>query len=106
MARREQGAGPGGLFMVPAGAKIVRELPTPTVAKPRRKAAKKKPAKNDPRLSSAVRELRDRWLEHVNGSGRLLPAPQYAVGRAKALPGPGRLTLPLPTSAARLLPAA
>ena len=104
MARREQGAGPGGLFMVPAGAKIVRELPTPRAAKPRRKAAKKRPAKHDPRLASAVRELRDRWLEHVNGSDRLLPAPQYAVGRAKALPGPARLVLPLP--AGRLLSAA
>jgi hypothetical protein len=34
--------------------------------KPREKKPKRK---NDPKLVAAARELRDRWLEHVNGAG-------------------------------------
>jgi hypothetical protein len=40
---------------------------TEAVKKVREKRVK---AKNDPRLIAAARELKDRWLEHVNsGSG-------------------------------------
>jgi hypothetical protein len=45
------------------------------------KRAKKPKAKNDPRLVAAARELRDRWLEQVNGEGFALPAGKYDVSR-------------------------
>ena len=47
--------------------------------KPKREA--KPRAKNDPKLVSAARELRDRWLEQVNTTP-LLPAGKYDVSRA------------------------
>ena len=86
------GVSSGGLYMVPAGVECVAALPRPL---PRRRKKSRRRAKHDPALASAVRELRDVWLEYVN-DGRLLPAPeQYAVGRARALPGAGRITLPV-----------
>jgi hypothetical protein len=41
-----------------------------------------KPAKNDPRLVAAARELKDRWSEEIN-SGRYLPMAngKYEVSR-------------------------
>ena len=96
MIRRELGVGPGSLYMVPMDAKLVKELPV----KQKPKKARKPKVKIDPRLRSAVRELRDKWLEHVNAGGRLLPAAEkYAVGRALALPARDndRLVLPMPT---------
>jgi hypothetical protein len=41
--------------------------------------------KNDPKLVSAARELRDRWLEQINTTP-LLPAGKYDVSRALAGP--------------------
>jgi hypothetical protein len=35
----------------------------------KRPRGKRKAVKNDPKLVAAARELRDRWLEHVNGDG-------------------------------------
>ena len=105
--RREQGSGPGGLFMVPAGAKLVREMPKQVAVAARKKTVKKAPAKHDPRMASAVRELRDRWLEHVNGSGRLLPSNErYAVGRPPMLTAGQVERLGLPTPEGRRLLAA
>ena len=48
--------------------------PPPVVATPVVEAAKEKPtAKIDPRFLAANRELRDRWLEHVNATPNALP---------------------------------
>jgi hypothetical protein len=50
----------------------------------RRAKAKKQPrpkAKNDPKLVAAARELRDRYLEHINDQP-LLPQGKYDVSRA------------------------
>jgi hypothetical protein len=50
------------------------------VEKPKR--AKKAKIKNDPKFVSAARELRDRWLEKVNGEGLSLEAQgKYEVSR-------------------------
>ena len=109
MIREAQGAGRGGLFMVPMDVKLVKALPVLPV-KAKRKTVKKPKAKHDPRMASAVRELRDRWLEHVNAGGLLLSAEgKYAVGRTKTLPAESgdRLVLPMPIAPGRrLLPAA
>jgi hypothetical protein len=41
--------------------------------KPKQGGREKKPKrKNDPRLVAATRELKDRWLEHVNAGGMLI----------------------------------
>jgi hypothetical protein len=46
------------------------------------KRAPRQKVKNDPRLIAAARELRDRWLEHVNSDAdALLSQGKYAVGR-------------------------
>jgi len=55
-------------------------------AKPEPKPLAKPAAKIDPKLVAAARELRDRWLEHVN-SNPLLSNGKYDVSRA--LPGDG-----------------
>ncbi|MGB7161483.1 MAG: hypothetical protein WBD40_25715 [Tepidisphaeraceae bacterium] len=56
---------------------------------PQRSAAKQKPArekkpkaKNDPKLVSAARELRDRYLEHVNDRMVIAADGKYDVSRA------------------------
>jgi hypothetical protein len=61
--------------------------PDPVVEKSARKPKEKKPkAKNDPRLVAAARELKDRWLEHVNAGGASIEASgKYDVRRV--LPG-------------------
>jgi N-acetylglutamate synthase-like GNAT family acetyltransferase len=68
------------------GPRVIGVSPAPVVAtiekKPREKAPKRK---NDPKLVSAARELRDRWLEQVNsGAGMALfeSAGKYDVARA------------------------
>ena len=44
---------------------------------------RKQRQKNDPRLVSAARELRDRWLEEVNsGALQLQGRGKYEIGRA------------------------
>ena len=92
MIRIAAGAGPGGLYMVPAGVECVPALPRPL---PRRRKKAKQKAKHDPELAAWVRDLRDLWLEHVNDGRRLLPeSERYAVSRQKRLPSPERLMLP------------
>ena len=65
-----------------APAAVPSAVDAPAVA-PRRA---KKTTKNDPRLVVAARELRDRWLEQVNGNGPaatpLIGCEKYAVSRA------------------------
>jgi hypothetical protein len=63
---------------------------------------KKKRAKFDPKLVSAARELRDRWLEQVN-AGRYLPGSTGKYDARRAIPAP-----PVETRdrAMNLLPAA
>src|SRR5687768_6288590 len=66
----------GGLFFASA------EPPaSEKVAKPNRE--KKPKAKNDPKLVAAARELRDRWLEHVNAAAvsQLAAQAKYDVSR-------------------------
>jgi hypothetical protein len=48
--------------------------------KPKRE--KRAKVKADPRLVAAARELRDRWLERVNGGEVLVGGGKYEVGRA------------------------
>jgi hypothetical protein len=56
-------------------------------------------AKNDPRLVAVARELKDRWLEHLNsGAADLTDQGKYDVSRAV-----GRSPRPLPLDAQRLL---
>jgi N-acetylglutamate synthase-like GNAT family acetyltransferase len=57
------------------------DIPKP--AQDKKPKEKKPKRKNDPKLVGAARELRDRWLEHVNsGQAPLLPQGKYAVCRA------------------------
>jgi N-acetylglutamate synthase-like GNAT family acetyltransferase len=76
--------------------------PAPAAAeKPKRE--KKPKRKNDPKLVAAARELRDRYLEHVNTGGMLLEgAGKYDVTRAL----PDSSSPLLVKSPAALLPAA
>lgn len=54
----------------------------PAEEKPKEVRVKKPKAKNDPRLVAAARELRDRWLEQMNGGERLIEqAGKYDVAR-------------------------
>lgn len=80
----------GGLWFAGVGAEtalsIVETVPVvaeESEAKPPR--AKVTKPKNDPRLVAAARELRDRWLEQVNGGEAELPGligrEKYAVSR-------------------------
>ena len=59
--------------------------------------------KADPKLIAAARELRDRWLEHVNGSGRagLISQGKYDVSRC--LDGSGVAVRALDVKQRRLL---
>jgi hypothetical protein len=72
------------------------EPPKPEIAeKPKRSCAagaasaarKRAPKKNDAKLVGAARELRDRWLEHVNAGGAELVS-QSKYDLVRALPGP------------------
>jgi hypothetical protein len=54
----------------------------PPAAAPKPKKAPRPRVKNDPRLVAAARELRDRWLEHVNAdASALLTEAKYDVSR-------------------------
>jgi hypothetical protein len=57
-------------------------------------------------LRKAARELRDRYLEHLNqvGDASALPQGKYDVGRA--LPDAGAVAPALVSSSRRMLPAA
>jgi hypothetical protein len=72
----------------------VAEPATPTVVeKPKRE--KKPKVKADPKLVATARELRDRWLEHVNsGEMQIESASKYDVTRALPdAPRPKRLPM-------------
>jgi len=60
--------------------------PTPVAENVEKPKRLKKPAKNDPRLAAAARELRDRWLEGVNAGVDLgqiaLQVAKYDVTRS------------------------
>jgi hypothetical protein len=104
----------GGRIKYVAKPGYVEPVEKKPVAKPKREPKVKAPAvKIDPKYLAAARELRDRYLEHVN-SGVLPSQGKYDVGRAlegKAIPMPGRLAerqatpvlpapvLPAPTAA-------
>lgn len=87
--------GNGLLFAIPQPGEA---LTMPAKAKPTKEKIVREKRKSDPRLVAAARELRDRWLEHVNGEGTLPSAAKYEL--AVALPGRTTLidaatTLPL-----------
>jgi hypothetical protein len=67
------------------------------LAKPARVRAEKSRVKVDPNLIAAARELRDRYLEHVNDGGGLPPAPngRYDVSRTLGGPAVGNWMVPL-----------
>jgi hypothetical protein len=77
--------------------------PAPAVKRPRSRGVKPN-RKNDPKLVAAARELRDRYLEHVNAGGmalegegkydltRALPASPAAAASRQL--GPPSLLLP------------
>jgi hypothetical protein len=91
--REQATAKPGPL----SGALFFGPPAPPKQAKPVRE--KKPKAKVDPKLVTAARELRDRYLEHVNSEAHALRAiGKYAVGR---LPDPTRDAKPI-----AMLPAA
>src|SRR5688572_33420086 len=63
---------------------VVRSEPA---AEPKPKRQPKPKVKNDPRLVAAARELRDRWLEHVNAGETLIEgAAKYDVSRSLVAP--------------------
>jgi N-acetylglutamate synthase-like GNAT family acetyltransferase len=80
----------------PAVARSVPPVPT-TVEKPKQGGREKKPkVKADLKLVAAARELRDRWMEHVNsGATSIESAGKYDVTRA--LPAASTVELPEPT---------
>ncbi|MFT3785027.1 MAG: GNAT family N-acetyltransferase [Tepidisphaeraceae bacterium] len=66
----------GGMrFAAPKPIGVVKE-------KPKREPRQKQ--KNDPKLVAAARELRDRWLERMNGAPPTMTAGKYDVSRALA----------------------
>jgi hypothetical protein len=82
--------------------------------KPKATGPERSRRKNDPRLVAAARELKDRWLEHVNRAGGLggdgdggygedlLLLPQGKYELTRVLPRP--TGIPLPFAEPRLLP--
>ena len=76
-----------------------RSAPETPEAKPAGGAkVKREKVKCDPKLVAAARELRDRWLEHVNGGEMVLEgAGKYDVTRA--LPEAPTLLKALPQAA-------
>jgi hypothetical protein len=79
----------GALFFAPPA-----PPPPPGAVKEKPPREKKPKAKNDPRLVTAARELRDRWLEQVNGGAHPLEARgRYDVARLAA--GPSGASVPL-----------
>lgn len=69
------GASQGGPWMVPPDVELVRELPRPLKKEKRAKKV------HDPRLVAFARDLRDDWLEHVNGQRLLAGESRYAAQR-------------------------
>ncbi|MEM7806645.1 MAG: GNAT family N-acetyltransferase [Planctomycetota bacterium] len=90
MIKAEQGAAENGMWYMPEGVEVVKEMPEPEIIKPkakrpRSKRVKQTPAKTvDPAFVAWSRELRDRWLEEVELEPTLLMAanPKYDVRRS------------------------
>ena len=59
---------------------------TPVVVEQPKKEKRKK-VKNDPRYVAAARELRDRWLEQVNGGGVVISGGKYELGKEQRIEG-------------------
>jgi hypothetical protein len=73
------------------GSPDAEPMPGPVATKPKPEQPKREKVKADPKHVAAARELRDRYLEHLNGeqfnSGRVIgeaPRGKYAVGRSLA----------------------
>ena len=74
--------------------------------KPKQNAAKRAKRKNNPKLIAAARELRDRWLEHVqDGKAALWSEGKYNLTRADVISTAAGDQLAAPSST-RLLSAA
>ena len=56
------------------GLRFAMPAAPPKEAAAKAKRGPKRKVKNDPKLVAAARELRDRWLEHVNAGGATLPS--------------------------------
>ncbi|MBA3273103.1 MAG: GNAT family N-acetyltransferase [Chthoniobacterales bacterium] len=70
-------------FSMPTQPQVCAQKSVEAQPKPRAKRTK---AKNDPKLVSAARELRDRYLEHLTAHpDELLPQGKYEVARPRAL---------------------
>ncbi|MEM1011206.1 MAG: GNAT family N-acetyltransferase [Planctomycetota bacterium] len=90
MIKAEQGAAENGMWYMPEGVEVVKEMPEPEIIKPkakrpRAKRVKQTPARTvDPAFVAWSRELRDRWLEEVELEPTLLMAanPKYDVRRS------------------------
>jgi hypothetical protein len=74
-------ARPRKLPVLPKNDIASRPAPKPAEPADKPKRAPKPKVKNDPKLVAAARELRDRWLKHVNTTP-LIAAGKYDVGRA------------------------
>jgi hypothetical protein len=90
-------------YVAPASPAEAASVPLLASPEPKRKREKAPAPKFDPAILAKVRELRDRWVEHVNGGEMLLEsAGKYEVTRALgASPGSARL---VSTSAGGALP--
>jgi hypothetical protein len=76
----------GLMFDIPKQGELLLEAMPVKAAKPKTPKVKRV---CDPRLVSAARELRDRWLEQVNsGQARIESAGKYEVARALAIEPP------------------
>jgi ribosomal protein S18 acetylase RimI-like enzyme len=78
-------------YVAPKASAAVAQAPVVVAAKAEEKGAKR--GKADGRLARAARELRDRWLEKINGDGSVAPVERgkYLVQRIET---PGRRALP------------
>jgi hypothetical protein len=63
------------------GLRFADPAPSPEAAKPKKRAEKPK-VKIDPKLITAARELRDRYLEQANDRLLIAPRGKYDVSRA------------------------
>jgi hypothetical protein len=77
---------PGYVAPAPAGSSLVtlKPEPNPDPEPPKPKRPRKPKLEVDPKFLRGARELRDRFLEHVNGpdgAGMLIEAPKYEVRR-------------------------
>jgi hypothetical protein len=64
-----------------AAVPVPEAKPAPRVAKPKAKACPERSRRIDPALVAKARELRDRYLEHVNDRALAAPTGKYDVSR-------------------------